>query len=504
MSISPSTCEKRPRDIVASPIDCISGPLNKRIRIASSVNILTDSNISSSVDCHDIESNTSVYDTSQETNNQTLNSSNNLSSDEIEFKAFDMSSYDTYQETISLSKNSSNLSSNKHRRVRFVSGTKVLDGPSPLFASWDRFVWDICSGLFGNPITFPIEKSNTETGGIRDDLTMEAVGGVELVLAAIHARDSVILSSENTNHKEENGGNSPISISSKIFSSPSSPRAGSHSPTEIELPQDEKLQRAVELGRRLGYEALGAIKATVQSPIHLAPSLVDFCKVIYEVYAKNDRLMLRGLHCLALELLHRLENLISSTDAKNDSQSLRCSRSIGLVLRSSSTTSTATSSMVETLHVSSSTNLSESAQVYEGDENDKESELINDDHSTTTRKKEEKEEEEEKEEDNKHLTIRITEQEVNETDIDTDINTHAPLTTIPTSLLSTFDKFLDELSASPVAELAAANFRERKNIVSIPILQFGGGSCAKIGKQHIGVLQMLISLTRMASLAYPV
>ena len=502
MSISPSTCEKRPRDIVASPIDCISGPLNKRIRIASSVNILTDSNISSSDDCHEY-SNTSICDTSQETNNQTLNSSNNLSSDEIEFKAFDMSSYETYQETISLSKNSSNLSSNTHRRVRvrFVSGTKVLDGPSPLFASWDRFVWDICSGMFGNPLTFPIEKSNTETGGIRDDLTMEAVGGVELVLAAIHARDSVILSGENTNHKEENGDNSPISISSKIFSSPSSPRAGSHSPTEIELPQDEKLQRAVELGRRLGYEALGTIKANVQSPIHLAPSLVDFCKVIYEVYAKNDRLMLRGLHCLALELLHRLENLISSTDAKNDSQSLRCSRSIGLVLRSSSTTSTSTSSTVEASHVSSSTNLSESAQVYEGDENDKESELINDDHSTTTRKKEEKEE---KEEDNKHLTIRITEQEVNETDIDTDINTHAPLNSIAASLLSTFDTFLDELSASPVAELAAANFREKKNIVSIPILQFGGGSCAKIGKQHIGVLQMLISLTRMASLAYPV
>jgi hypothetical protein len=104
-----------------------------------------------------MESDKSIYET-----NQTLNSSN-LSSDETESKAFDMSSYETYQETISLSKNSS---SNTHRRVRFVTGTKVLDGPSPLFASWDRLVWDICSGLFGNPLNFPIEKSNTETGGI--------------------------------------------------------------------------------------------------------------------------------------------------------------------------------------------------------------------------------------------------------------------------------------------------------------------------------------------------
>jgi hypothetical protein len=148
--------------------------------------------------------------------------------------------------------------------------------------------------------------------------------------------------------------------------------------------------------------------------------------------------------------------------------------------------------------------------VYEGDEKDKETESTKDDHSTTTSKKEDEEE------DNKYLTIHIaeqevnesiihtTEQEVNETDIDTDINTHAPLTSIPTSLSSTFDKFLDELSASPVAEVAAANFREKKNIISIPILPFGGGSCAKIGKQHIGVLQMLISVTKMASLAFPI
>ena len=94
-------------------------------------------------------------------------------------------------------------------------------------------------------------------------------------------------------------------------------------------------------------------------------------------------------------------------------------------------------------------------------------------------------------------TVTISIDSEPETKVEDEMHDSSPLP-------SSFDAFLDCLISSPAAEAAAASYRDKKSAISIPILPAGGGTCSKVGLQHQAVLQMLILLTRAASLAYPV
>jgi hypothetical protein len=61
----------------------------------------------------------------------------------------------------------------------------------------------------------------------------------------------------------------------------------------------------------------------------------------------------------------------------------------------------------------------------------------------------------------------------------------------------------DALATSPAAEAAAAAYRAKKAALSVPVLEGGGGSSAKLGPAHVGVCRALVALLRHAVRAHP-
>jgi len=381
----------------------------------------------------------------------------------------------------------------RKERVRFGRGTKERDGPFPLFAAWDQFVWDICSGVLGNPHLIALEMRQLEYKDIEDDFTMNAedVSHVlDAILAAIQARDRVISSHVKLLQVSVGGVDgmcSPVS-SSRTLSPPSSPRAGSHSPLppsdpasdnehDVDFSEDCFL-RAILLGKRLGEEALGLVEPSVQQLPTFSPSLTALCEAIFLNYANSDRLVLRGMHCLSIDLLNRLETVISSAEQMlkvSKEGPPRVGRSVGLLFRHSPAVSSSTLQSIASIAT---------ARVDEIE--DKETEEEAEDGSTST------------------LSMKATEGATDTISIDSEPETKEEDGMHDSSPLpSSFDAFLDCLISSPAAEAAAASFRAKKSAISIPILPAGGGTCSKVGLQHQAVLQMLILLTRAASLAYP-
>jgi hypothetical protein len=375
-------------------------------------------------------------------------------------------------------------------RVRFRAGTKERDGPSPLLALWDRFVWDICAGLMGNPHDIVLQMSQLEYRPIEDDLSTDSL---EAIFAAIEARNQVISHGVELKRNVDD-------LLSKNFSPPSSPRAGSHSPlhdatnyNEID-DDDGQFKRAVLLGKRLGEEALGIIKPSIKDCPSLPPSLTALCGLVFRNYANSDRLLLRGMHWLSIDLLNRLETALFSVDQRRSMPSEgppRGGRSVGLIFRHSRVAST---SVVQL----------EGRVIAERDDDD-----------------EGEGEEEEKEEgfaveddDGRAETTEVNEDDdgrAESTDVNSTVNVtvleklsteHTYSDTLTEN--SPFDSFLDCLSSSPVAEAAAENYRAKTNLLSIPILPLGGGTCSKVGPQHQSVLRMLVLLTQAATLSYPV
>lgn len=383
----------------------------------------------------------------------------------------------------------------RKEHITFGRGTKERDGPAPLFAAWDRFVWDICSGVLGNPHILALEMRQLEYKDIEDDFTMNAedVSHVlDAILAAIQARDRVISSHIKLSQGSVGGVDglcSPVS-SSRTLSPPSSPRAGSHSPRPpSDFPSSDNehdfgfsencFLRAIVLGKRLGEEALGLVKPSVQQSPTFSPSLNALCEAIFLNYANSDRLVLRGMHCLSIDLLNRLETVISSAEQMlkvSKEGPPRVGRSVGLLFRHSPAVSSSTLQSIASIAT---------ARVDEIEEKETEEEAEDGSTSTLSMKATE------------GATVTISIDSEPETKVEDGMHDSSPLP-------SSFDAFLDCLISSPAAEAAAASYRAKKSAISIPILPAGGGTCSKVGLQHQAVLQMLILLTRAASLAYPV
>lgn len=65
------------------------------------------------------------------------------------------------------------------------------------------------------------------------------------------------------------------------------------------------------------------------------------------------------------------------------------------------------------------------------------------------------------------------------------------------------ERVLDVLAADAAAEAAAANFRNKRAAVAVPILAGGGGTSAKLAPTHLLLVRQLVLLLRHAVRAYP-
>jgi hypothetical protein len=375
-------------------------------------------------------------------------------------------------------------------RVRFRAGTKERDGQSPLLALWDRFVWDICAGLMGNPHDIVLQMSQLEYRPIEDDLSTDSL---EAIFAAIEARNQVISHGVELKRNVDD-------LLSKNFSPPSSPRAGSHSPlhdatNDNEIDDDDgQFKRAVLFGKRLGDEALGIIKPTIKDSPSLPPSLTALCALVFRNYANSDRLLLRGMHWLSIDLLKRLETALFSVDQRRSMPSEgppRGGRSVGLIFRHSRVASTSVVQLGGRVIAER-----DDDDEGEGEEEEKEEGFAvedDDGRAETTEVNEDDDGRAESTDVNSTVNVTVLEKLSTEHTYSDTLTENSP-----------FDSFLDCLSSSPVAEAAAENYRAKTNLLSIPILPLGGGTCSKVGPQHQSVLRMLILLTQAATLSYPV